>query len=126
MIFEADSTTERKIQNACSRLSSFVIVKQVLFSLSQLIYKCLSITLILTYVVTTHGGNIIANIHVDFCYFTIFKDYLTGLPRSLSRLLYYLFQGRVIVSSHSSFIIGIEVELVLSTFKRTLVFYPYC
>ena len=40
--------------------------KQVLFSLSQLIYKCLSITLILIYVATTHDGNIIANIHVDF------------------------------------------------------------
>ena len=30
-------------------------------------------------VATTHDGNIIANIHVDFCYFTIFKDYVTGL-----------------------------------------------
>ena len=54
--------------------------KQVLFSLSQLIYKCLSMTLILTYVATTHNSNIIANIiHVDFCYFSIFKDYVTGL-----------------------------------------------
>ena len=44
----------------------------------------------------------------------------------LTRLLYYLFQGRVVVSSHSSFIHYIEVELVLSAFKRTLVYYPYC
>ena len=38
-----------------------------------------------------------------FIYFTIFKDYVTGLE-VLARLLYYLFQGRVVVSSHSSFI----------------------
>ena len=40
-------------------------------------------TLILTYVATIHNGNIIANIHVNFCYInsyiTIFKDYVTGL-----------------------------------------------
>ena len=64
-----------------------------------------------------------------FFYFTIFKDYVTGLE-VLARLLQLLFvpnfQGRVIVSSHStfihSFISYIEVELVLSTFKRTLFF----
>ena len=78
--------------------------KQVLFSLSQLIYKCLSITLILTCVATTHDGYIIANIHVDFCYFTIYKDYVTGLE-FLAGLLFYLLQGRVVVSSHSPFII---------------------
>ena len=30
---------------------------------------------------------------------------MTG-PEVLARLLYYLFQGRVVVSSHSSFILG--------------------
>ena len=42
MVFEAESVTERKIQIACN---VFVIFrsKPVLFSLSQLIYKCLSI-----------------------------------------------------------------------------------
>ena len=45
-------------------------------------------------------------------FFTIFKDYVTGLE-VLARLLYYLFQGHVVVSSHSSFIHYIEVELVL-------------
>ena len=60
-----------------------------------------------------------------FFYFTIFKDYVTGLE-VLARLLYYLFQGRVIISSHSAFIYYIEVELVQNAFKRTLVFYPYC
>ena len=76
-------------------------------------YKCLSPTLILTYIVTTYDSNI----HVDFFYFTIFKDYVTGLE-VLARLLiilYYLFQGRVIVSSHSAFIHYIEVELVQTT-----------
>ena len=53
-----------------------------------------------------------------FLYFTIFKDYVTGLE-VLASLLYYLFQGRVIVTSHSSFIHYIEVELVLSAFKRS-------
>ena len=79
--------------------------------------------MIVTYVATTHDGNI----HVDFffIYFTIFKDYVTGLE-VLARLLYYLFQGRVVKSSHSSFIHYIEVELVLSAFKRTHVYYPYC
>ena len=38
-----------------------------------------------------------------FLYSKIFKDYVTGLE-VLARLLYYLFQGRVVVSSHSSFI----------------------
>ena len=59
-----------------------------------------SIDMILTYVGTTHD----CNIHVDFYYFTIFKDYATGLE-VLARLLYYLFQGRVIVSSHFAFVI---------------------
>ena len=77
MVFEADSTTERKIQIAVTLV--IFRSKQVLFSLSQLICLCLSISLILTYVAATHDGNIIANIHVDFCYFTIFKDYMTGL-----------------------------------------------
>ena len=44
----------------------------------------------------THDGNLIANMHMNFCYFTIFKDYVTGLE-VLARLLYYLFQGRVAV-----------------------------
>ena len=46
----------------------------------------------------------------------------------LSRLLYYLLRGRVVVSSqsHYAFIHYIEVELVQSAFKRTLIFYPYC
>ena len=30
-------------------------------------------------VATTHDGNIITNIHVDFCYFTIIKVYVTEL-----------------------------------------------
>ena len=50
---------------------------------------------------------------------------MTGLE-VLARLLYYLFLGRVIVSSHSAFIHYIEVELEVSVFKRTLVYYPYC
>ena len=51
---------------------------------------------------------------------------MTVATRSLSRLLYYLFKGRVIVSSQSAFVHYIEVELVQSAFKRTLVFCPYC
>ena len=103
MVFEADSITARKIQKF---VFTFVIFrsKQVLFSLSQLIYKCLSMTWILTYVATTHESNIIVNVHVDFCYFTIFKDYVTGLE-VLARLLYSLFLSCVGVSSHSAFII---------------------
>ena len=78
---------------------------------------------IVTYIATTHDGNV----HVDFFFYILlyFKDYVTGLE-VLTRLLYYLYQGCVVVSSHSSFIHYIEVELVLSAFKRTLVYYPYC
>ena len=50
---------------------------------------------------------------------------MTGLE-VLARLLYNLFQGRIIVSSHSAFIHYIEVELVQSAFKRALVFSSYC
>ena len=38
-----------------------------------------------------------------FFYFTIFKDYVTGLE-VLARLLYYLFQGRVVTSKFTFFI----------------------
>ena len=60
-----------------------------------------------SYKPTTHDGNI----HVDFFYFTIIKDYMTGL-KVLARLLNYFFQGHIIVSSHSVFIHYIEVQLV--------------
>ena len=39
---------------------------------SVLPYKCLSITWILAYVNTTHDGNIIANIYVNFCYMLLY------------------------------------------------------
>ena len=56
------------------------------------------------YVATTHDGNIITNIHVDICYFTIFKDYVTGQEVLAGYYTYYLFQGRIVVRSHSAFI----------------------
>ena len=39
----------------------------------------MDINIPVTYVATTHDSNIIANIHVNFCYLTMFKDYVTGL-----------------------------------------------
>ena len=48
----------REIQNAFSHLSSFVVNKSFSHSHSLYIIKCLSISLILTYVASTHGGNI--------------------------------------------------------------------
>ena len=62
------------------------------------------------YLAKTYNGNITANIHVDFCYFTILKDYVPGLEvlAGYLPLLYYLFQGRVVDCSHSSFIITVQ------------------
>ena len=67
---------------------------------------------------------------MDFLYFIIYIYGLRDWTRSLSagdcsNCSYFLLRGLVVVSSHSAFIHYIEVELVLSAFKRTLVFYPY-
>ena len=52
-----------------------------------------NIDISLTFVATTHDGNIIADIdiHMDFCYFTIFKDYVTGLEVLAGYSTNYLF-----------------------------------
>ena len=61
--------------------------------------------------ICSYNTRVMTVIYMWIFHFTIFKDYVTGLE-VLARLLYYLFQGSVIESSHSAFIHYIEVELV--------------